>query len=49
MTWENAFFLFGVAVLAYVLVRGLWRPPRIQHPADRPAPTDIGGPPVGGF
>jgi hypothetical protein len=46
MTVRDGFFLVGAIALAYIVVRGLWRPPGVKHPADQGGSSDI-NPPIG--
>jgi hypothetical protein len=45
MTGGDGFFLIGAVALAYIVVRGLWRPPRVKHWSDQQSgSSDINSP-----
>ena len=45
MTVGDGFFLIGAVALAYIVVRGLWRPPRVKHWSDQQSgSSDINSP-----
>jgi hypothetical protein len=35
MTVGDGFFLIGAVALGYIIVRGLWRPPKVKHRSDQ--------------
>ena len=47
MTVGDGFFLIGAVALAYIIVRGLWRPPRVKHRSDQQSGSSDINPPIG--